>query len=100
MTETLPGDKPFIDRSAQDGNKFRHSVDFIDDDELGGLSPQLGLGVLLVTAVEVSSRLRYTAPWGQWAARGRAKVVYPNCGKEGHSQYAAFVPLRNDSGYF
>ena len=55
MTETLPGDKPFIDRSAQDGNKFRHSVDFIDDDELGGLSPQLGLGVLLVTAVEVSS---------------------------------------------
>jgi hypothetical protein len=51
MAVTLTSCTPFVNEPAQDAKKFWHAVDFIDDNELGGLRSQIGFWVFQAAAV-------------------------------------------------
>lgn len=51
MAVALTSCTPFVNEPAQDDKKFWHAVDFIDNDEFGGLCPQIGFGVFQAAAV-------------------------------------------------
>ena len=100
MAVTLPGCASFVNQSAQHGKKFRYAVDFIDDDELGGLRSQIGFRVFQAAAVRGKFQIqvhRALGPVGRQLTRKRG-FSHLTWSEQDRRRHARAEPLLNDGG--